>query len=205
MDYNQNSFWIFSPEESLKNLQVTGNGLTANEAKKRLAQYGANRLKPPKRSDAFTLLVAQFKSPIILILLFATGLSLFFHNLVDALIILSIVVISGLLGFWQEHSASNAVEKLLAIVQINAAVFRDGKQQEIPVEDIVPGDIVFLNAGDIVPGDCLLLESKDLFVDEAMLTGETFPVEKNVSVLPADTALCKANKRSLDGHPYRKR
>ena len=112
-------------------------------------------------------------------------------TLVDASIILTIVVISGLLGFWQEHSASNAVEKLLAIVQIKAAVLRDGNQQEIPVEDIVPGDIVILNAGDIVPGDCLLLESKDVFVDEAMLTGETFPVEKAVSVLPADTALAQ--------------
>jgi Mg2+-importing ATPase len=116
---------------------------------------------------------------------------LFLHNVVDASIILAIVVISGILGFWQEHSASNAVEKLLAMVQITAAVLRDGNEKEIPVEDIVPGDIVLLNAGDIVPGDCMLLESKDLFVDEAMLTGETFPVEKDVSMLPADTALAK--------------
>ena len=118
-------------------------------------------------------------------------MSFFLHNLVDASIILAIVLISGLLGFWQEHSASNAVGKLLAIVQIKAAVLRDGNQQEIPIEEIVPGDIVVLNAGDIVPGDCLILESKDLFADEAMLTGETFPVEKTVSVLPADTALAK--------------
>ena len=191
MDQNPQSFWSISYTELLKRLQATASGLTTDEAKKRLTSYGANRLKPQKRSDAFTLLVAQFKSPIILILLFATGLSLFLHNIVDASIILTIVVISGLLGFWQEHSASNAVKKLLAIVQIKAAVFRDGNQQEIPLEDIVPGDIVILNAGDIVPGDCLLLESKDLFVDEAMLTGETFPVEKAVSVLPADTALAQ--------------
>ena len=167
------------------------NGLTTDEAKKRLLDYGANRLKPQKRSDAFTLLIAQFKSPIILILLFATVLSLFLHNIVDASIILAIVIISGLLGFWQEHSASNAVEKLLDMVQITASVFRDGNEKEIHVEDIVPGDIVMLNAGDIVPGDCMLLESKDLFVDEAMLTGETFPVEKDVSVLTADTPLSK--------------
>ena len=96
-----------------------------------------------------------------------------------------------MLGFWQEYGASNAVAKLLAIVQIKASVLRDGKEQEIPVEVIVPGDAVNLNAGDIVPGDCLILESKDLFVDEAMLTGETFPVEKSASVLPADTALAK--------------
>jgi len=191
MDQNPQSFWSISYTELLKRLQATASGLTTDEAKKRLTSYGANRLKPQKRSDAFTLLVAQFKSPIILILLFATGLSLFLHNIVDASIILTIVVISGLLGFWQEHSASNAVKKLLAIVQIKAAVFRDGNQQEIPLEDIVPGDIVILNAGDIVPGDCLLLESKDLFVDEAMLTGETFPVEKAVSALPVDTALAQ--------------
>jgi Mg2+-importing ATPase len=189
MDYNPQSFWSISSEELLKNLHITLTGLTTDEAKERLISYGANRLKPQKRSDAFTLLIAQFKSPIIIILLFATGLSLFLHNPVDASIILTIVVISGLLGFWQEHSASDAVAKLLAIVQIKATVLRNGNQQDIHVEEIVPGDIVILNAGDIVPGDCMLLESKDVFADEAMLTGETFPVEKSVSVLPADTAL----------------
>ncbi|MGA2407195.1 MAG: magnesium-translocating P-type ATPase [Bacteroidales bacterium] len=191
MDQNSHPFWSASITELLNNLQATDGGLTTEDAKKHLAIYGANRLKPQKRSDAFTLLVSQFKSPIILILIFATGLSLFLHNIVDASIILAIVVISGLLGFWQEHGASNAVEKLLAIVQIKAALLRDGDQQEIHIEEVVPGDIVILNAGDIVPGDCLLLESKDLFVDEAMLTGETFPVEKAVSVLTADTALAK--------------
>ena len=183
MEQNPQSFWSISTSELLNRLQATDRGLTTVEAKKRLISYGANRLKPQKRSDALTLFIAQFKSPIILILLLATGLSLFLHNVVDASIILTIVVISGLLGFWQEHSASNAVAKLLAIVQIKAAVLRDKKQIEIHIEDIVPGDIVILNAGDIVPGDCLLLESKDLFVDEAMLTGETFPVEINISVI----------------------
>jgi Mg2+-importing ATPase len=191
MDQNSSPFWSISSADLLNNLQTVSGGLTTNEAKKRLISYGANRLKPQKRSDTFTLLIAQFKSPIILILLFATVLSLFLHNIVDASIILVIVLISGLLGFWQEHGASNAVAKLLAIVQIKTAILRDESQQEIPIEDVVPGDIVILNAGDIVPGDCMLLESKDLFVDEAMLTGETFPVEKVVLVLPADTALSK--------------
>jgi Mg2+-importing ATPase len=191
MNQNPQSFWSNSAAELLNRLQATASGLKTDEAKKRLISYGANRLKPKKRSDAFTLLVAQFKSPIILILLFATGLSFFLHDPVDAAIILAIVLVSGLLSFWQEHSASDAVEKLLAIVQIKTAVLRDGNQLEIPVEEIVPGDIVVLNAGDIVPGDSLLLESKDVFVDEAMLTGETFPVEKVVSVLPADTALAQ--------------
>jgi len=185
------NFWSIPATELLSNLGTTNAGLTTEDAKKHLAIYGVNRLKPQKRSDALTLLFAQFKSPIILILLFATGLSLFLHNIIDASIILAIVLISGLLGFWQEHSASNAVKKLLAIVRITASVFRDGNQKEIHVEDIVPGDIVILNAGDIVPGDCMILESKDLFVDEAMLTGETYPVEKDVSVLTADTPLAK--------------
>src|SRR5450759_1915941 len=191
MDQSSHPFWSIPIPELLKSLQTTEDGLTTNEAKIRLKTYGENRLKPQKRSDAFSLLIGQFKSPIIIILLFATGLSLFLHNVVDASIILAIVIISGLLGFWQEHGASNAVEKLLAIVQIKVSVFRDGNKQEIPVEDVIPGDIVILSAGDIVPGDCLLIESKDLFVDEAMLTGETYPVEKDVSVLPADTALSK--------------
>ena len=191
MDPNSHQFWSVSTTESLGKFQTTVTGLTSYEAKKRLTDFGANRLKPQRRSNAFTLLIGQFKSPIILILLFATILSLFLHNIVDASIILAIVVISGILGFWQEHSASNAVEKLLAMVQITAAVLRDGNEKEIPIEDVVPGDMVKLNAGDIVPGDCLLIESKDLFVDEAMLTGETYPVEKDVSVLPADTALSK--------------
>jgi len=191
MDQNLASFWSIPAKELLKSLQATPGGLTSNEAKKRLAVYGANRLKPQKRSDAFTLLLSQFKSPIILILLFATVLSLFLHNIVDASIILTIVLISGLLGFWQEYSASHAVAKLLDIVKIKSAVLRDGKQKEIPVEEIIPGDIVILNAGNIVPGDCLLIESKDLFVDEAMLTGETFPVEKTVSELLASTALAQ--------------
>ena len=189
MDQNPQPFWSIPAAEILKNLQTTASGLATSEAQKRFATYGANRLKPPKRSDVFSLLISQFKSPIIIILLFATGLSFLLHNLVDASIILTIVIVSGLLGFWQEHGATNAVAKLLAIVQIKASILRDGKEQEIPIENIVPGDIVSLNAGDIVPGDCLLLESKDIFVDEAMLTGETFPVEKMVSVLPADTAL----------------
>ena len=189
MDQPRLAFWSLSTTELLQQLQTTPAGLTGDEARQRLARYGANLLKPPKRSDVLTLLLAQFKSPIILILLFATGLSFFLHDPVDAFIILTIVFASGLLGFWQERSATNAVEKLLSIVQIKAAVRRDGGPQEIPVEEIVPGDIVILNAGDIVPGDCLVQESNDLFVDEAMLTGETFPVEKAVAVLPAETPL----------------
>ena len=189
MDQTLQSFWSISVTEMFNKLGTAKEGLTSDEAKKRLTLYGSNLIKPKKRSDVLTTLLSQFKSPIILILLFATGLSFFLRDPVDAIIILIIVLVSGLLGFWQEHSASNAVEKLLSIVQINASVMRDGSSKEIPIDEIVPGDIIILNAGDIVPGDGLVQESKDLFVDEAMLTGETFPVEKMPAELPAETAL----------------
>ena len=129
------AFWSISATEMLQKLETTKDGLTGNEALRRLARFGANLLTPPKRSDSLTLLLSQFKNPIILILFFATGLSFFLRDPADAFIILSIVLASGLLGFWQERGASNAVRKLLSIVQIKAAVLRDGASKEIPVEE----------------------------------------------------------------------
>ena len=189
MKQPSHAFWSVPADEIFKELQTTPQGLSPREAQERLARHGSNLLKPRKRTDALTLLLSQFKSPIILILLFAVGLSFLLHDSADALIILIIVLVSGLLGFWQERGAVNAVERLLAIVQIKATVIRQGDPKEVPVEEIVPGDIVVLNAGDVIPGDCLILESKDLFVDEATLTGETFPVEKTAGILPEETAL----------------
>lgn len=191
MNQPPSAFWSISAVEMLKQLGATREGLAGVEARQRLARYGSNLLKPQARSNALTLLLGQFKSPIVLLLLFATGLSFFLHDPVNAFIILAIVLASGLLGFWQEHSATRAVEKLLAMVQVKATALRDGKPEDIPVEEIVPGDIVILNAGDLVPGDCLVDESKDLFVDEATLTGETYPAEKSVGVLAAETPLAK--------------
>lgn len=116
-------------------------------------------------------------------------MSLYLGDSLNASIILVIILASSLLGFWQERGATNAVEKLLAVVQTKATVLRDGNQKEIPVEGIVPGDVVLLSAGDLIPGDCLVLESKDLFVNEASLTGETFPAEKTAGILPLETPL----------------
>src|SRR4029078_7106551 len=189
MNKLQPAFWSIAANDTLEQLQTTAQGLATDEARARLTRYGANLLKPKKKSDALTLLLSQFKSPIILILFIATGLSFFLSDPFDAYIILIIVLVSALLGYWQEHSAANAVEKLLAIVQIKASVLRDGGAKEIPVEEIVPGDIVILNAGDVVPGDCLVHESKDLFIDEATLTGATYPVEKSDVLLAAKTPL----------------
>ena len=191
MNNDLQSFWSLSETKLFELLNVSVKGISSPEAAKRLSTYGANRLKPPRRSGVFSLLLSQFKSPIIIILLFATGVSFFLHDRTDAMIILAIVLVSGLLGFWQEYSAADAVGKLLAIVQIRTNVLRDGQEQEVHIEDVVPGDVVILNAGDIVPGDCRLIESKDLFVDEAMLTGETFPIEKAATELTPDTPLAQ--------------
>jgi Mg2+-importing ATPase len=173
----------------VQRLQTTAQGLSSDDAKQRLASCGANLLKPKKRSDSPTILLSQFKSPIILILIIAAGLSIFLGEKVNATIILTIVIISSLLSFWQERRATKAVQKLLSIVQIKVAVLRGGSQKEIPLEEVVPGDVVVIGAGDLIPGDCLILESKDLFVDEAALTGETYPVEKMAGVLAPETPL----------------
>ena len=186
-----NTFWTQSPDTVLTRLQATLGGLTGIESQKRLQIFGNNTLKPRKRNDFLALLLAQFKSPIIIILLFATGLSFILHDVTDALIILAIVLVSGLLGFFQERGAVNAVQKLLSIVQVKATILRDGDLKDVPIEEVVPGDIIALNAGDIIPGDCLIFESKDLFVDEATLTGETFPVEKETGTLDETTTLGK--------------
>ena len=189
MNPQLSTFWSLSTDQVLQQTHSKTTGLSRQDAKQRLSEFGANSLKQKHKSSAWMLLLNQFKSPIILILIFAAVLSIFLKDAADAIIILTIVFISGLLGFWQEQGASNAVEKLLALVQVKATVLRDGQSQEIPNEEVVRGDIVLLNAGKNIPGDCLILESKDLSVDEAALTGETYPVDKLSGVLPVETGL----------------
>ncbi len=201
MNQQTPAFWSISVPELLERLRTTPEGLTSDEARQRLIRFGANLLKPRKRTDALTLFLAQFKSPIILILLFAAGLSFFLQDPTDAVIILVIVLASGLLGFWQERGAADAIQKLLAIVQTRADVLRDGSPKEIPADEIVPGDIILLKAGDAIPGDCLILESQDLFANEAALTGETYPEEKLTGVLPPETSLSQRKNTLFMGTP----
>src|SRR6478672_5846196 len=165
-------------------------GLTSVESNLRLSKFGKNLVKSKKKTGLISLLISQFKSPIIVIFIFTSILSFFLGQIEDSMIIISIVIVSGLLGFWQEKGATDAVTKLLAIVQLKTTVLRDKKIQEIPFEDIVPGDIVILKSGDSIPADCIIIESKDLFLNEATLTGETYPVEKSANiVLPEETPL----------------
>ncbi len=174
---------------ALELLESRATGLTSAEAAERRARLGPNTLEGKPRAGAFWLLVRQFKSPIILILVIATVLSGLLGDLTDTVIILAIIALSGLLGFWQERGAARAVEALLAVVRIKAEVLRDGKTVEVPVEDLVPGDVVQVNAGDVIPGDCLVIDSDRLLVDEAALTGETYPVEKTVGAIPMDSPI----------------
>jgi len=189
MNPQLSTFWSLPAAQVLTLVQSTPAGLSRQDAQQHLSEYGANSLKQKQKSNSLTLLLNQFRSPIILILIFAAVLSIFLRDAADAIIILAIVLISGLLGFWQERGATDAVEKLLALVQVKATVLRDGQSQEIPNESVVPGDIVLLSAGGNIPGDCLVLESKDLSVNEAALTGETYPADKLSGVLPAEAGL----------------
>jgi Mg2+-importing ATPase len=186
-------------EELLEQLHTSLNGLGKGEVLERRARSGANLIHTNKRSGPLRLFLAQFKSPITLILLGAAILSLFLHDPTDALIIIFIVLISSLLGFWQEHKATGAVNKLLALVRVKAEVMRGGESLEVPVEELVPGDMVILSAGRTVPGDSILLEANNLFVDEATLTGETYPVEKITGVLTPETPLSKRSNTLFMG------
>jgi Mg2+-importing ATPase len=182
-------FWSIPAERLLSLLKTSPAGLSNQEVEDRLKVFGPNRLKPQKKYGTMDIFLSQFKSPIVIILIAAAVLSYFLHDPTDSLIILAIVMITAILGFWQEKGATNAVKKLLAIVTVRARILRDGNVSEVPFEEVVPGDIVELSAGRAIPGDCLILEAKDLFVNEATLTGETYPVEKSPGVVDADAPL----------------
>lgn len=184
-------FWSLTTADAFKYVSSSGKGLSNNDAKARLKKYGANTFKAQSRSTAVVLFLMQFKNPITILLIAAALLSMGLGDFSDAFIILFIILVSSSLGFWQEKGAANAVAELLKMVQIKCRIVRDEKEAELPVETIVPGDIINLSAGDVIPADCLLLESKELFIDEATFTGETFPVEKNIGVIAADATLAK--------------
>jgi Mg2+-importing ATPase len=187
-----NPFWQLSEEMVLQTLSVDkATGLSHAEAKQRLKLEGKNALHVKKSRGVVRLLFAQVNSPLIYMLLFAAFLSLILYDKTDACIIFGIVVVSTLLTFFQERGALKTMEKLLQIVQIKADVIRGGNKSEIPLEEVVPGDIIEIKAGDVIPADSYIIESRDLYVDEATLTGETFYTEKNRCILAADTPLSK--------------
>jgi Mg2+-importing ATPase len=190
---NQNTepFWNLDSDDVIEKLICSEDGLDSKTAQERLKVYGLNAIKPNRKSSKVILFLSQFKSPVTILLIVAALLSAGLGDVPDTIIILTIVLISSLLGFVQESGAANAVNELLKMVQLHCTVYRDRQKREVPFEEIVPGDIVWLTAGDIVPGDSLILESQELFIDEAAFTGETYPVEKTVGLVPADTPISK--------------
>jgi len=182
-------YWSRPATDLLSTLQTAPDGLATGEARRRLAEIGPNALEVHRRATAWGLFLKQFKSPLVLILIFATVVSGFVREWADALIILSIVMGSAIITFYQEYAASNAVESLRARLVRKVTVLRDGEPDIIPAEELVPGDVALLSAGSLIPADAVVLEAKDFFVSQAVLTGETFPVEKEPGMVAAQSSL----------------
>lgn len=197
------SYWSLSREQLLAALNVNANGLTANEAAARLKTHGPNALEATKRSTALGLFMNQFKNPLVLILIFASVISLVASEWIDAGVVLVIVFGSTILGFVQEYIAGNAIERLRSQVTINSSVLRGQQPQTMPSIQVVPGDVVLLSAGSLIPADGILLEAKDFFVSQAMLTGETFPVEKMPGTVAAKAGLAERTNSVFMGTSVR--
>jgi Mg2+-importing ATPase len=186
-------YWGVPLPSLLEDLGTSARGLSTEEASRRTATGSSARLRRTSRVRGPRLFLHQFENPIAAILVAASILAFFLGDRADAAVILAIVGVSGMLGFWQERKAAHAVEKLLALVQPKATVLRDGLEQQIAPEEVVRGDVVLLSPGDNVPGDGRLLTANHLFVDEAALTGESFPVAKAEAsaALPPDAPLAR--------------
>ncbi len=184
-------YWSQPTAALLAALQSPADGLSAAEAAARLAQFGRNTLETRVRAAPWRVFLAQFKDPIVLILLFATLVSAGTGEWLDAVIILAIVLGSATLSFFQEYHAGNAAARLRAQISLKASVWRDGRAQTVLAEEVVPGDLVLLSAGSLVPADGILLEAQDCYVNQATLTGETFPVSKTPGVVAANASLAE--------------
>ncbi len=193
--------WHNVPIETIySRLASSPAGLTEAEASRRLAEFGPNELEATRRISPWALLLAQFKNVLLIILLVATALSAFLGHGVEAIAISVIVLFSVVLGFIQEYRAERALEALRELAAPVATVLRDGEEIRLPARDLVPGDIVILQVGDKVPADLRLIEAVNLQIAEAVLTGESVPVEKHSAPLPeAELPLGNRNNMAYAG------
>jgi Mg2+-importing ATPase len=175
----------------LSELHTSPQGLGQDDAARLLEKYGPNSLKSGSQVTPLRLLINQFKSPLVLILVFAAIISIIAGEWPDAIIVLAVVLGSTTLGFVQEYRASNAIEKLRSTLTLKSSVVRDGQVTVVLSEQIVPGDVVLLSAGSLIPADGVVLEANDLFVNQAVLTGEVFPVEKKPATVAANASLAE--------------
>ena len=191
-----NSFHVLSVEETLQKLNTSKNGLSSKEAKLRLKKFGFNRLPEKKRYSLSRLFFHQFEGPLTYILIVATAVSFFLGNHKDGILIIVVILLNAVLGFFQEYKAERALAFLKRAVQLRAKTLRDGNEIEINASELVPGDIIFVDAGDKVPADARLIETLDLEVNEASLTGEAFAVTKDENfILCGDMLL--AQKKNM--------
>jgi P-type Mg2+ transporter len=183
------AFWSLPPAELMTRLGTGASGLSSGEAVRRIRRYGPNAVEGRAQLSAVWLLMRQFESPLVLILVFGAIVSLTLREWIDAAIILGIVLGSTLLGFFQEYRASAAIAKLQNRLTLKCRVVRDGTERILPTRELVPGDLVLLSAGNLVPADGFIVDAEDFLVVEASLTGESFPVEKRPGALPSETPL----------------
>ena len=175
--------------EAMTALGAGPDGLGAGEATARLALHGPNRLPAPPRRTALARLVAQIHNLLIYVLLASALVATVLGHGVDALVILAVVVVNALIGFIQEGRAEDALASIRTMIDPSASVIRDGRRTTLPADDIVPGDVVLLEAGDRVPADLRLIQARSLTLDEAALTGESVPAEKGIAPVAADAPL----------------
>jgi Mg2+-importing ATPase len=197
--HKEPAFWQEDVKVLLERLSTTSGGLSSNEATARLVSFGPNLLHPVMKRMMFMQFLSKFLNPLVLILLAASIVLALSGDVTSFIIIFVIVLISVTLDFVQEHRAGQAAERLRQSVAVHVRVMRDGNTREIPLSDLVPGDIALLSAGDLVPGDGRVLEANDFFVNQALLTGEPYPVEKTPGELPGESEILAANNTVLLG------
>lgn len=162
-------------------------GLSEQEARNRLLEYGLNEPAKKKKRTILRQILSKFLNPLVVVLLIIGGFSLFFGEKISALLVSLMAIMSVVLAFVQEYRASKAAEKLSEMVRTTATVWRNGKSKEVSIREIVPGDIVDLFAGDMIPADLRIISCKDLFINQASLTGESFPIEKIATPIQANS------------------
>ena len=197
MDDHLAPFWSISAQEALIRTDTSLNGLSTEQAAARQKKRVKKQMHPLLRE--LLLFLGQFKKPLTLLLLIALLFSAILGEYINATIILIILLLSGVLGFVQERNAGRAFEKLHRLIQSKALVRRNGQEFYVPLAEVVEGDIVLLNAGDMVSADSLILESEDLYVNEATLTGESFPAEKKTGLLPENMPLLQRTNTVFSG------
>jgi Mg2+-importing ATPase len=186
-----NAYWSLEITELFGRLNSNLKGLSSVEGATRLRQYGANELREQHSLSRLRVLGNQFRSPLLLLLVFAAAASAFTGEWVDASIVLIIVAATVGVGYSREYSAEAAAAALRARVRTQTQVLRDGSVRAAPIEEIVPGDVVLLSAGSLVPADAVVIEASDCFVSEAVLTGESFPTEKESGSVPLPASLAQ--------------